>query len=176
MSLVGRSSPIHRGEDVTGVEYTPIAGKHRNAAPEDRRPVGTGIKVALPWSFFRYGAALLEWNHQRHSLRSIRASFEENKTLMKAMLYLQNKEDPAAILDEVTVLTLNDNHKADPVRISYKSQKLNAGKTMIELLRHEKMLVKLEDGRYGSVVLQHSSLDMEGNAVGVLRVVGDLQE
>ena len=95
---------------------------------------------------------------------------------MKAMLYLQNKENPAAVLDEVTLITLNDNHKADPVRISYKSQKLNAGKTMIELHRHEKMLVKLEDGRHGSVMLQHSSLDMEGNAVGVLRVVGELQE
>ena len=94
---------------------------------------------------------------------------------MKAMLYLKNKEEPVAVLDEVNLITFNDNHKADPVRISYKSRKLNAGKTMIELLRHEKMEVKLEDGRHGSVLLQHSSLDMEGNAVGVLRVLGDLQ-
>ncbi len=93
---------------------------------------------------------------------------------MKATLFLNNKETPVAELDEVTVVGFNDNHKQDPVRITYKSHKLNASKTMIELHRDEKMVVKLEDGRSGNVLLQHTSLDMEGNAVGVLRVLGDL--
>ena len=93
---------------------------------------------------------------------------------MKATLFLNNKETPVAELDEVTVVAMNDNHKQDPVRITYKSHKLNASKTMIELHRDEKMVLKLEDGRSGSVLLQHTSLDMEGNAVGVLRVLGDL--
>ena len=93
---------------------------------------------------------------------------------MKATLFLNNKETPVAELDEVTVVGFNDNHKQDPVRITYKSHKLNSSKTMIELHRDEKMVVKLEDGRSGSVLLQHTSLDMEGNAVGVLRVLGDL--
>lgn len=93
---------------------------------------------------------------------------------MKATLFLNNKETPVAELDEVTVVGMNDNHKQDPVRITYKSHKLNAGDTMIELHRDEKMQIKLEDGRSGSVVLQHTSLDMEGNAVGVLRVLGEL--
>ena len=93
---------------------------------------------------------------------------------MKAMLFLNDKEKPVAVLDEVTLVTMNDNHKSFPDRITYKSHKLNAGNTMIELHRDEKMQIKLEDGRSGSVVLQHTSLDMEGNAVGVLRVLGEL--
>ena len=93
---------------------------------------------------------------------------------MKAMLYLKDSEKPVSVLDEVQVIGLNDNHKAAPTRISYKSKRLNASKTMIELHRHDKMLVQLEDGRTGSVLLQHSSMDMEGNAVGVLLVVGEL--
>ena len=93
---------------------------------------------------------------------------------MKAMLFLNDKEKPVAVLDEVTLVTMNDNHKSFPDRITYKSHKLNAGGTMIELHRDEKMQIKLEDGRSGSVVLQHTSLDMEGNAVGVLRVLGEL--
>ena len=93
---------------------------------------------------------------------------------MKATLFLNNKETPVAELDEVTVVAMNDNHKQDPLRITYKSYKLNSSKTMIELHRDEKMVLKLEDGRSGSVLLQHTSLDMEGNAVGVLRVLGDL--
>jgi hypothetical protein len=92
---------------------------------------------------------------------------------MKAMLFLNNKETPVAVLDEVKVVAMNDNHKADPLRITYKSHKLNASKTMIELHRDEKLVIQLEDGRKASVLLQHNSLDMEGNAVGVLRVVGD---
>ena len=95
---------------------------------------------------------------------------------MKAMLYLSNNDSPVAVLDEVTMVTMNDNHKASPVRLSYKSQRFNAGKTMAELHRHDKMQVKLEDGRHGDVILQHASMDTEGNAVGILRVLGDLQE
>ena len=95
---------------------------------------------------------------------------------MKAMLFLEKSDKPAAVLDDVKVVEMNDNHKAAPFRITYKSKMLNASKTMIELQRDEKMVIKLDDGRYGDVVLQHSSLDMEGNAVGVLRVLGELQE
>jgi hypothetical protein len=93
---------------------------------------------------------------------------------MKAMLFLNDTEKPVAVLDEVTLVTMNDNHKSSPTRITYKSHKLNASRTMIELHRHDRMQVRLEDGRSGSVVLQHNSLDMEGNAVGVLRVLGEL--
>lgn len=95
---------------------------------------------------------------------------------MKAMLYLNNAESPVAVLDEVNVVEMNDNHKSFPLRITYKSQKFNAGKTMAELHRHDKMRVTLEDGRHADVVLQHASMDMAGNAVGVLRVLGSLQE
>lgn len=93
---------------------------------------------------------------------------------MKAMLFLNDKEKPVAVLDEVMLVTMNDNHRSSPDRITYKSHKLNAGNTMIELHRHDMMQIKLEDGRNGNVVLQHTSLDMEGNAVGVLRVLGEL--
>ena len=93
---------------------------------------------------------------------------------MKATLFLSNKETPVAELDEVTVVAMDDNHKSSPVRITYKSHRLNSSKTMLELHRDEKLVVKLEDGRSGSVLLQHNSLDMQGNAVGVLRVLGDL--
>jgi hypothetical protein len=93
---------------------------------------------------------------------------------MKAMLFLNNKETPVAVLDEVSVVAMNDNHKSAPLRITYKSHRLNSSKTMLELHRDENLVVKLEDGRTGRVLLQHNSLDMEGNAVGVLRVLGDL--
>ena len=56
---------------------------------------------------------------------------------MKATLFLSNKETPVAELDEVTVVALNDNHKQDPVRIAYKSHKLNSIKTTSELYRVE---------------------------------------
>lgn len=95
---------------------------------------------------------------------------------MKAMLYLAGKDDPAAVLDEVKLIQLNDNHKVSPLRFSFKSSKFNAGKTMTELHRHEKMHLRLEDGRSAEVLLQHSSLDMQGNAIGVLRVLGDIVE
>lgn len=95
---------------------------------------------------------------------------------MKAMLYLAGKEDPAAVLDFVQLVTFNDNHKASPVRVNFKTSKFNAGKTMAELHRHEKMHVRFEDGRSADVVLQHQSLDMQGNTVGVLRVLGEMAE
>lgn len=95
---------------------------------------------------------------------------------MKAMLYLSGKEEPAAVLDEVNIVTFNDNHKDSPVRVSFKTRKFNAGKTMTELHRHDKMQLRLEDGRGADVLLQHSSLDMEGNTIGVLRVLGEIAE
>ncbi len=89
------------------------------------------------------------------------------------MLYLNGKKDPVAVLDEVKIVEMNDNHTAAPYRITYKSSSLNSGKTMLELHRDEKMDLKLDDGRSCAVLLQHSSLDMDGNAVGVMRVMGD---
>jgi hypothetical protein len=38
------------------------------------------------------------------------------------------------------------------------------------------MQVHFEDGRQAEVLLQHSSLDMQGNMVGVLRVLGEIAE
>jgi len=93
---------------------------------------------------------------------------------MKAMLYMQGKDDPVAVFDEVNVIQMNDNHKVSPLRITYKSQQLNAGKTMVEMHRDTKMTLKLEDGRNANVILQHSSLDQQGNAVGVLLVLDGL--
>jgi hypothetical protein len=101
---------------------------------------------------------------------------EETDHAMKAMLYLSGKEDPVAVLDEVQLVAYNDNHKASPVRVSFKTGKFNAGKTMAELHRDEKMHLRLEDGRSADVLLQHSSLDMQGNSIGVLRVLGELGE
>lgn len=95
---------------------------------------------------------------------------------MKAMLYLSGKEEPAAILDEVNVITLNDNHKVSPARVSFKTKKFNASRTMTEMHRHDKMQIRFEDGRGADVLLQHSSLDMEGNTIGVLRVLGEIAE
>jgi hypothetical protein len=94
---------------------------------------------------------------------------------MNASLFLPDREEPVAVLDDVQVIEFNDNHTAAPVRIFYKSQKLNASKVMMELRRDEPMTVRLEDGRSGRVVLQHTSMDTAGNAVGVLRLVGALQ-
>jgi hypothetical protein len=93
---------------------------------------------------------------------------------MKAMLYLPNKPDPVAIFEEVEIVQFNQNNHTSPYRITYKSPRLNAGKTMVEMERDSKMTLKLEDGRTCSVLLQHSSLDSKGNAVGVLRVLGDI--
>ena len=47
---------------------------------------------------------------------------------MKAMLFMKNEDAPVAVLDEVTIVHYNDNHKTAPARILYKSRKLNAGK------------------------------------------------
>lgn len=93
---------------------------------------------------------------------------------MKATLYMSGKKDPVAVLDEVNVVTMNDNHSKSPHRINFKSTQLNAGKTMIELHRDRKMELHLDDGRKTDVLLQHTSLDSKGNAVGILRVLGEL--
>lgn len=95
---------------------------------------------------------------------------------MKAMLYMPNQADPVAVFEEVDIVKMNDNHLAAPFRITFKSPRLNAGKTMIELHRDTKMTLKLEDGRTCQVLLQHSSLDSQGNAVGVLRVLDGLAD
>jgi hypothetical protein len=92
---------------------------------------------------------------------------------MKAMLYIPTKPDPVAIFEEVEIVHFNQNNHASPYRINFKSPRLNAGKTMVEMERDSKMTLKLEDGRTCTVLLQHSSLDSKGNAVGVLRVLGD---
>ena len=92
---------------------------------------------------------------------------------MKAMLYLPDKSEPVAVLDEVKIVEYTDNHKNSPARILYSSPTLNATRTMIEMERNEKMKLTLDDGRSMDVLLQHSSLDMQGRAVGVLRVLGD---
>jgi hypothetical protein len=87
---------------------------------------------------------------------------------------MQDQNEPVAVFDEIELVQMNDNHKAAPYRITYKTKRLNAGKTMLELHRDEKMTLKLEDGRQASVLLQHTSLDMQGNAIGVLRVLSGL--
>jgi hypothetical protein len=89
---------------------------------------------------------------------------------MNAMLYMPNRDEPVAVLDDVKVIAFNDNHKASPVRVYYRTRQLNAGRTMLELHRDEKLRLHLQDGREAIVLLQHNSLDMEGNYVGVLRV------
>jgi hypothetical protein len=93
---------------------------------------------------------------------------------MKAMLYMQDKKDPVAILDEVNVVKMNDNHAQSPYRISFSTARLNAGRTMLELHRDQKLRIRLDDGREAHVLLQHSSLDSKGNAVGVLNVLGTI--
>lgn len=95
---------------------------------------------------------------------------------MKATLYMPKIKDPVAVLDNVEVVSMNDNHKVQPHRIVFKSTRLNAGRTMVELHRDVKMSLKLDDGRTCSVLLQHSSLDSKGNAVGVFRVVSGIDE
>lgn len=95
---------------------------------------------------------------------------------MPAMLYLPDQKDPIAILDSVQIVQMNDNHTAAPYRITYSSSKLYAGKTMVEMHRDKKMVLKFDDGRACSVVLQHASMDSKGNAVGVLRVLEGLAD
>ncbi|RME62449.1 MAG: hypothetical protein D6790_06265 [Caldilineae bacterium] len=95
---------------------------------------------------------------------------------MKAELYLEKMDQPVSVLEEVQVLEYaSDNHDdITRTRIFYRTKSLNAGKTMVELHRDRKMTVRLEDGRTGHVLLAHSSMDSEGKAVGVLRVLGSL--
>jgi len=94
---------------------------------------------------------------------------------MKASMYLPGNDNPVAVFDEVSVVQMNDNHSESPYRITYKSRSLNSSKVMLERHRDSKMHLKMEDGSEADVLLQHSSLDMSGNAVGVLRVLGDIQ-
>jgi len=84
---------------------------------------------------------------------------------------MQNKKEPVAVLDEVTIVQMNDNHQKSPYRISFSTSKLNATRTMLELHRDETLRVRLDDGREADVLLQHTSMDSKGNAVGVLRVL-----
>ncbi len=93
---------------------------------------------------------------------------------MKAMLYMKDKKDPVAVLDDVKIVQMNDNHQKSPYRIAFSTTQLNASRTMIELHRDVKFLVRLDDGREADVLLQHTSMDSKGNAVGVLRVLGAL--
>lgn len=95
---------------------------------------------------------------------------------MKGMLYMTGQNDPVVVFNELKIVRMNDNHAAAPVRIFYKSEQLNAQRTIVELHRDEKMSLKIEDGRTCDVLLQHSSLDMDGNFVGILRVLGDLTD
>ncbi len=93
---------------------------------------------------------------------------------MKGMLYFPSQDEPVAVLDDVKLIHYDDNHKAAPARAFYKSSRLNAGRTMLELQRDDRMVLKLDDGSGANVVLQHSSMDADGNSVGVLRVLGPL--
>lgn len=95
---------------------------------------------------------------------------------MKAMLYMDPKSQPVSILDEVKVVEYQSQNHANHsnYRIFYKTPALNATKTMVDLHRERRLLVKLEDGRSANALLQHTSIDKDGNAVGVLRVLGDL--
>lgn len=93
---------------------------------------------------------------------------------MKASLYMEKSNKPVAEFDEVKVVEMNDNHPKFGRRIFFKSTQLNASKTMVELHRDQKMTLVLEDGRTASVLLQHQSLDMQGNAVGSLTVLSGL--
>lgn len=89
---------------------------------------------------------------------------------MNAMLYLPNRNEPVAVLDDVKVIEFDDNHKAAPTRVYYSTRSLNAGRTMLELHRDERLRLELQDGRKATVLLQHNSLDVQGNYVGVLRI------
>lgn len=83
-------------------------------------------------------------------------------------------DQPVSILDDVEIVEYQSTNHADHsnFRIFYKTKSINATKTMTELHRDRRFLVKLEDGRTANALLQHASLDMQGNAVGVLRVLG----
>ena len=95
---------------------------------------------------------------------------------MKAMLYVSQVEQAVSVLDDVRIVEYSSTNHADDSqgRLFFKTKALNATKMMVEMHRDQKMTVKLEDGRTGSVLLAHSSIDSEGNAVGVLRMLGAL--
>ena len=93
---------------------------------------------------------------------------------MKATLYMQGQKDPVAVLDAIQIVKMNDNHQKTPYRITFSTPRLNAGRTMLELHRDERMRIHLEDGREASVLVHHSSMDSKGNAVGVLTVLGSM--
>ncbi len=95
---------------------------------------------------------------------------------MKATLYLDDRERPVSHLDEVEIVELKQaNYRPDSrYRIFYRTKRLNATDVFVELHRDRVMTVKLDDGRSGSVLLAHNSLDMKGQYVGVLRVLGEL--
>ncbi len=95
---------------------------------------------------------------------------------MKAELYMERLDKPVSILDEVKIVEMPSANHADHsrIRVYYKTRHLNASKTFVELHRDRKLTLRLEDGRTGQVLLTHNSLDMEGNFVGVLRVLGEL--
>ena len=94
---------------------------------------------------------------------------------MKATLYMEEDADkPVAQFDEVKVVELNDNHPQFNRKIFFKSSRLNASKVITELHRDRKMKLVLEDGRTASVLLQHQSLDTQGQAVGSLTVLSGL--
>lgn len=95
---------------------------------------------------------------------------------MKAMLYLDQTNEPVSVLDSVEIIEYSsDNYpEGSRLRIYYSTPALNATKTMLELHRDRKLTVRLEDGRTAPALLTHSSLDAKGNSVGVLRVLGSL--
>ena len=95
---------------------------------------------------------------------------------MKAMLYADKMDQAVSVLDDVRIVEYgSSNHPENSqVRLFFKTKALNATKTMVELHRDQKMTVKLEDGRTANALLAHSSMDSEGNAVGVLRLLGAL--
>lgn len=94
--------------------------------------------------------------------------------MMKAMLFLDRTDQPVSVLDDVKIVEYSSTNHAghSHTRVFYKTKNLNATKTMIELHRDRPVVLKLEDGRTAKAFLQHSSIDMEGNSVGVLRVLG----
>lgn len=95
---------------------------------------------------------------------------------MKAMLYGSRMDQAVSVLDDVRLVEFGSpNHgEAGRMRLYFRTKSLNATKTMVELHRDQRMTVKLEDGRTAGALLAHSSLDNEGNAVGVLRLLTEL--
>ena len=93
--------------------------------------------------------------------------------LLKGTLYLDDAE--IATLDETRVSVFKT-YDEDPIRVSYRTRRLNTGKTFTELERHRVLRLVLDDGRKANVIYQHACLDAEGQLAGVLRVLGDFWE